>query len=141
MVFIVGAFIPAVGLQVRSPDYPSSEKSTPTAMVDSKESKDGAIAFDSVISESKDLLVNSCPDSLGRADPWWNSNWSYRKKITIDHTKVIANLTNFPVLISLPSDADLAAHTQDDGDDLVFISTTGVKLNHEIEYFNDSTGR
>ena len=35
------------------------------------------------------------------------SNWSYRKKITIDNTKVSANLTNFPVLINLSSDSDL----------------------------------
>ena len=39
-------------------------------------------------------------------DPWWNSGWSYRKKITIDNTKVDADFTNFPVLISFSSDSD-----------------------------------
>lgn len=33
---------------------------------------------------------------------WYNSNWQYRKKITIDNTKVSgsSNLTNFPVVIN-----------------------------------------
>ena len=31
---------------------------------------------------------------------WWDTDWSYRKKITIDHTKVAASLANFPLLIS-----------------------------------------
>ena len=33
---------------------------------------------------------------------WYNSNWNYRKKITIDNTRVSgsSNLTNFPVLFN-----------------------------------------
>ena len=27
---------------------------------------------------------------------WWNADWPYRKTITVDHTKVSADLTNFP---------------------------------------------
>jgi len=38
---------------------------------------------------------------------WWDNRWLYRKPIVIDHTKVAANLTDFPVLIDL-TDADLA---------------------------------
>ncbi|MBE3136909.1 MAG: DUF2341 domain-containing protein [Thermoplasmata archaeon] len=33
-------------------------------------------------------------------DGWWNASWLHAKKITFDHTKITANLTNFPVLIS-----------------------------------------
>lgn len=32
---------------------------------------------------------------------WYNTNWTYRKKITIDNTKVSANLTDFPVYVDL----------------------------------------
>jgi len=70
---------------------------------------------------------------------WWDTNWLYRKMITIDHTKVTGDLTNFPVLINV-SDVDLASKAQDDGDDLVFTNSSGGKLNHEIEYFNGATG-
>ncbi len=72
---------------------------------------------------------------------WWNDSWLYRKNITIDYTKVDDDLTNFPVLISLGSDADLANHAQDDSDDIVFTDSDENKLNHEIELFNGSTGQ
>ena len=38
---------------------------------------------------------------------WYNPSWTYRKAITIDYTKVPnTDQTNFPVLVSLASDAD-----------------------------------
>jgi hypothetical protein len=74
---------------------------------------------------------------------WWNPDWPYRKLLTIDHTKVYADLVNFPVLLSLSSDADLAAATQSLGQDIAFIlySDNSTKLNHEIEYFNHGNGQ
>ena len=67
--------------------------------------------------------------------------WHYRKTITIDHTKVDADLTDFPVLINLCSDDKLAAHAQDDGDDICFVNAANtIKFNHEIETFDGSTG-
>ncbi|MHA2163890.1 MAG: DUF2341 domain-containing protein, partial [Candidatus Thorarchaeota archaeon] len=59
---------------------------------------------------------------------------------TIDATKVSADLTDFPVLIDL-NDTDLhdSAKVQTDGDDIVFTTASGVKLDHEIELF-DQTG-
>jgi len=73
---------------------------------------------------------------------WWNTEWFYRKEITVNHSRVAANLTNFPVLISLVSDDDLAdgSKCQKDGDDIVFTNVSGNKLNHEIEYFDNDTG-
>ena len=70
---------------------------------------------------------------------WWNVGWLYRKAITIDHTKVDADQTNFPVLIDI-TDLDLASHAQEDGDDIVFTDGAGVKLNHEIELYDNNTG-
>jgi len=73
---------------------------------------------------------------------WYSANWTYRKKLTIDYTKVGATLSHFAVLVSLTTDSDLAANAQDDGDDILFTSSDGTtKLDHEIEYFNGSTGQ
>jgi len=68
------------------------------------------------------------------------SAWLYRRMITIDHTMVAASLTNFTVLIKLSNDGNLSSHTQPDGDDIYFTDSIGVRLNHEIESFNSSSG-
>ena len=72
---------------------------------------------------------------------WWNSNWGYRKLITINASKVSADLTNFPVLIKT-TDSDLASYAQNDGDDIAFVlwSDNTTKINHEIEFFNKTSG-
>ncbi|QQS39311.1 DUF2341 domain-containing protein [Candidatus Woesebacteria bacterium] len=71
---------------------------------------------------------------------WFDENWAYRKTITIDNAMVSgsSDLTNFPVLISLTTDADITA-AQTDGDDIFFTSSDGTKLDHEIEYFSSGT--
>jgi hypothetical protein len=75
------------------------------------------------------------------ADAWWNTDWSYRKTITIDHTKVSGPLSDFPVLIDI-TDANLASAAQPDGDDIAFVDVgTGAKLNHEIESYDSGSGR
>jgi hypothetical protein len=80
------------------------------------------------------------------------STFGYRKAITIDHNKVSHAVdngeTNFPVLINLPTDANLAAHAQADNDDILFTSssvawnsgTVNDKLAHEIETYTASNG-
>lgn len=78
---------------------------------------------------------------LRQEDPWWNLDWQYRKDIKINHTKVAADQTNFPVLISFISDSDLANKTQANGNDLVFTDQNKNKLNHEIELYNSTTGQ
>jgi hypothetical protein len=62
------------------------------------------------------------------------ANFRYMKGITIDHTKVISNLTGFPVLIDI-YDSDLKTNVQPDGDDIMFVSN-GRSLPHEIELFD-----
>ncbi len=68
-----------------------------------------------------------------------------RKAITISHTRNVSgssSLSNFPVLISLATDSDLAAHAQSSGNDILFTDSTGTnKLNHEIETYNSATGQ
>jgi hypothetical protein len=67
--------------------------------------------------------------------------WSYRKSITINHSQVAGNLSNFPVLVGMV-DSDLASKAQSDGDDILFVDGDGVanRLFHEIELFDDSSG-
>lgn len=78
---------------------------------------------------------------------WLNSNYQYRKPITIDHSKVAAALTDFPVLISL-TDTTLKSVSNggrvqnSNGYDIVFTASDGVtQLAHEIESYNASTGQ
>jgi hypothetical protein len=68
---------------------------------------------------------------------WWSSSWGYRKLITVNSSQVDADLTNFPILVSITNDEDLAAYTQDDADDIAFVlySDNSTQLNHEIEYY------
>jgi hypothetical protein len=80
----------------------------------------------------------------GGGPNWYNSAWGYQKAITITHGQVSgsSSLSNFPVLISLPADADLVAHAQSNGNDILFTDASGTnKLNHEIETFNSTTGQ
>ena len=71
--------------------------------------------------------------------PWWKGDWTYRKAITIDHTKVSGNPSNIPVLIDI-TDSNLANKAQTDGDDIAFTDANAVKLSHEMELYNSTNG-
>jgi hypothetical protein len=74
---------------------------------------------------------------------WYNTSWTYRKAITIDHTKVPnTDQASFPVLVSLTSDAGLSTHARTDGYDILFTSSDGTtKIPYEREqYTNTSSG-
>ncbi len=85
------------------------------------------------------------PVEEASASPGWYDDpgedpWLYRKRITIDSTKVDSDLTDFPVLIST-IDTDLRDKAQTDGDDILFTKADEVtKINHEIEKYDSSTG-
>jgi hypothetical protein len=77
--------------------------------------------------------------TCGRAPlkPWYNASWQYRKAILVDHTKVVGDLVDFPVLISRSGDADLAAHARPDGFDILFTDEDGTtKLSHQREAYD-----
>ena len=80
-------------------------------------------------------LDNFCYDKIKTSQPSIN-DFAYYKEITIDHTKVSNDLTNFPILISI-FDSDLQNHTQEDGDDIAFYNGSEW-LDHEIELFDQS---
>ncbi|MHA2332891.1 MAG: DUF2341 domain-containing protein, partial [Candidatus Hodarchaeales archaeon] len=69
------------------------------------------------------------------APNWVDTRWKYRKNLTIDNTKVNADLTNFPLLVNL-FDSDLRNDAQANGDDIFFTDDSGNTLDHEIEYYN-----
>ncbi|UCH05047.1 MAG: hypothetical protein JSW05_02495, partial [Candidatus Thorarchaeota archaeon] len=64
------------------------------------------------------------------------SSFAYKKDIVIDHNKVDADLSGFPVLIDI-YDADLRTDVQPDGDDIIF-KKGAATLAHEIELFDQS---
>jgi len=84
--------------------------------------------------------------TLGPSSKWYKDNshpnyrFIYRKAITIDATGVIANLIDYPLLVSFTS-SDLQAHVQSSGNDILFTDSDFVtKLDHELENYDPSTG-
>jgi len=77
---------------------------------------------------------------------WFNENWLYRKVITVQSSQVIGGPhVDFPMLVRLTSDADLAANVaQADGGDIIFTDapTSGpiTRLPHERVSYNNTTG-
>ncbi|MBU0496445.1 MAG: DUF2341 domain-containing protein, partial [Candidatus Thermoplasmatota archaeon] len=152
-IFITSAFIPQVGSQIGS--FLSSELEVISIITEesvdqipNSEGSEGDYSDDNVLLsfESQKEVFDHFPDKppdnqLERDDLWWNNDWSYRKEIAVNHTLVATTLVNFPVLISFGSDDDLKTHCQPNGDDIVFTTHDGIKLHHEIEYFDDGTGK
>jgi hypothetical protein len=82
------------------------------------------MTFDSINARLSDYYVPG----------WADTRWQYRKNITIDSTKVNADLTNFPVYIDL-YDSDLLQDAQASGNDIFFTDDQGNLLDHEIESY------
>ena len=79
----------------------------------------------------------ACRGNVSIQDPVSN----YSKTITFNHTKVSADLLDFPVLIHLQNDADIGARAMSNGYDLRFTSLDGgVLYAHEIESFIITNG-
>jgi hypothetical protein len=72
--------------------------------------------------------------------PWYRVEWLYRRTLIINQTKVNGDQTNFPVVIDL-TDSSLKTKAQPDGDDFVFTDQNNNKLDHQIEYYDNTTGR
>jgi len=87
------------------------------------------------------FIIGAIGPSPVRANPgWYHTDWHYRKKITIDSGSVTANLNEFPVLISITSDAGLGTHAEQlNGDDILFTQGNEVtQIPHEIESFSSN---
>jgi len=65
---------------------------------------------------------------------WWNSDWSYRKKLTFDNSGQSENLSDFPVLVALTSSNFDFNKAKDNGEDIRFVdSDDSAELKYEIE--------
>ena len=76
---------------------------------------------------------------MSSVSAWYDTDWAYRKSITIDHDKVDCHLDNFPVLFNI-TDSNLSSKAQSDFDDILFTDSNGNKLSYEIEEYDSSTG-
>jgi hypothetical protein len=86
----------------------------------------------------------TAPDAgLEGGTPNWEIPWSHRKPLVIQAARLQPGvLDNFPVLVSLVSDANLVDNVrQPQGGDIRFTDDRGTPLDHEIELFDPATGR
>lgn len=73
------------------------------------------------------VLPIAMPSQVKADDAWWDANWLYRTKITVDHTLVDANLTNFTVLVKLTDGSNFTyANGLANGYDIRFVDDDGV---------------
>ena len=68
------------------------------------------------------LTIISLIFPLSASTANWLSGWTYRKEITIDATKIDADLTDFPVLVKLTSTNFDFSKVRSDGFDIRFTS-------------------
>lgn len=64
----------------------------------------------------------------------WLTGWSYRKKLTLDSSKVDSDCSDFPVKVIFDEDSFAFAHALETGNDIRFTSSDGeTLLKHERE--------
>jgi hypothetical protein len=95
----------------------------------------------------KDFVQYLKPHEAKASWYYTGGNWGYRKNITIDHTKVSGDQTNFPLLVSF-TDATFKTTgnngyvTNASGYDIIFTGSDGTtRLDHEIEKYDAATGQ
>jgi biopolymer transport protein ExbB len=81
----------------------------------------------------------------GVANAWWQSDWSYRKAITIDMSPKGANVANFsgrmPLLIRLHSGNFQFDGVADNGGDIRFVAADDkTPLNYQVEQYDPVLG-
>lgn len=70
------------------------------------------------------------------------SGWTAKRKITVKKGMFPSDQANFPVLISIPTDPDLAANALSTGNDICFTASDGItRLKHEVEKYVTATGQ
>lgn len=82
-------------------------------------------------------------DRLRKMTQWYDNSWKFRKSLSISSGIVSGSeaLLDFPFEVRT-TDSDFAKHAQGTGNDFLFTAADGqTKLDHEIRYWNPSTGR
>lgn len=149
----------------RTPDVPSEDPDATDPDIDSTSDTTGPSCGDlsrngnedcegsdlgdaDCVSQDFDLGILACSedceyDTSGCVtvpDDWFDSDWLYRKPLTISAANVVQDEVAFPVLVST-SDASLAELALATGYDLVFTAADGVTgIPFEIERWENGTG-
>jgi len=72
---------------------------------------------------------------------WYNSDFTFRKKITLTASKISGSHTDFPLLFHSDSDSNLSAYASSNGKDIIFTTSDGVtRTHHEIENWSNGSG-
>lgn len=77
--------------------------------------------------DAPDVPGDAAIDAIDAPRSWWDANWGHRRTITIDSAQLAGDLTDFPVLISIPP-AELMGVSQNDCDDLRFVEADDATL-------------
>ncbi|MFC1620995.1 DUF2341 domain-containing protein [Candidatus Omnitrophota bacterium] len=68
---------------------------------------------------------------------WWDSNWTYRKRLSFDNLEQTESLKSFPILVKLTSNNFNFSNAKTNGEDIRFIDSDNyTELAYEIEYWN-----
>ena len=65
---------------------------------------------------------------------------THQRPLTVPGDRVRADLIDFPLLVSISEDPDLAATARSDGSDIGFVASDGAILAHELAHYDASTG-
>ena len=99
------------------------------------------------------IILGFLTPSAFAADAWCNtakcdSNWQFRKLITIDYTKVGTDnnsgyITDFPFLVTFSGSdfTEVEANTLSNGADIRFTDQQGNDLEYEIEEYDETTNK
>ncbi len=85
-------------------------------------------------------LVLICKNdfTVNASDSWFNSSWDYRKQITIDNSLQTETLSDFPLLVQLNSSNFDFSKAKTNGEDIRFVTLSGLVLSYEIEKWDDA---
>ena len=88
---------------------------------------------------SWDCILNGTCDKNVHLDPWWGSNFLYKRLITVNSNGSV--LTNYPVYVDFSSALDFS-HTRTDGGDLRFTnSAETAELDYWIDYWDTTNSK
>jgi hypothetical protein len=64
---------------------------------------------------------------------WYDTDWSYRKKLDVDQSVADSDLTDFPIHVDIEDDPDLRDKAQASGKDVLFTAEDATtKLDHDL---------
>ena len=109
--------------------YSSPEKGFDTVLYMRLDENQGSVSYDDTNYNNDGTIY-----STSVADPWYNSSWAYRKKLTFDNSDSTENLTNFPVMVKLTASNFAYNNASLVGSDIRFTDSDGTTLlDYEFE--------